>query len=30
MTGKADGTQMLMEGRYQIEGDGELLIKLFT
>ncbi|MDM8538758.1 NAD(P)H-dependent oxidoreductase [Desulfobacterales bacterium HSG17] len=30
MTGKADGTQMLMEGKYQIEGDGNLLIKLFT
>ncbi len=30
MTGEADGTQMLMEGKYQIEGNGDLLIKLFT
>lgn len=30
MTGKADGTQMLMEGKYHIEGNGDLLIKLFT
>jgi len=28
MEGKADGTQMLMEGKYQIEGDGDLFIKL--
>lgn len=30
MTGKADGAQMLMEGKYQVEGNGDLLIKLFT
>lgn len=28
MEGNADGTQMLMEGKYQIEGDGDLFIKL--
>jgi len=26
ITGKANRTQMLMEGKYQIEGNGDLLI----
>lgn len=30
MEGKADGTQMLMEGKYRIEGDGNLFIKLMA
>ena len=30
MTGKADGAQMLMEGKYQIEGNGDLFIELFA
>lgn len=30
MEGKADGTQMLMEGKYQVEGDGDLFIKLMA
>lgn len=30
MEGKADGTQMLMDGKYQIEGDGDLFIKLMA
>ncbi|MCP3899017.1 MAG: hypothetical protein GY707_04700 [Desulfobacteraceae bacterium] len=30
MEGKADGTQMLMEGKYQIDGDGDLFIKLIA
>ena len=28
MTGKADGAQMLMEGKYTAEGDMELLLNL--
>lgn len=30
MEGNADGTQMLMEGKYQIEGNGDLFIKLIA
>ncbi len=30
MTGLSDGTQKFMEGAYKIEGDGDLLIKLFA
>ena len=30
MEGKADGTQMLMEGKYQVEGDGDLFINLLA
>ena len=30
MTGVSDGTQKFMEGAYTIEGDGDLLIKLFS
>lgn len=30
MEGKADGTQMLMQGKYRIEGDGDLFIRLIA
>ncbi|MBT7790752.1 MAG: hypothetical protein HN757_17980 [Calditrichaeota bacterium] len=30
MEGNADGTQMLMEGKYQVEGDGDLFINLLA
>ena len=29
MTGKADGQQMFMEQKYRVEGDLELMIRLF-